>query len=54
MKPLKKYIPEGDFEDGFILSKLSPDNIFETNNNPNDNNNPNEEKKEEKENEKSR
>ena len=52
MKPLKKYIPEGDFEDGFILSKLSPDNIFETNNNPNDNNNPNEEKKEEKENKK--
>ncbi len=57
MKPLKKYIPEGDFEDGFILSKLSPDNIFETNNNPNDNNNlnvmidlnKNEEKKEEKE-----
>ena len=60
MKPLKKYIPEGDFEDGFILSKLSPDNIFETNNNPNDNNNlndridlnKNEEKKEEKENKK--
>ena len=52
MKPLKKYIPEGDFEDGFILSKLSPDNIFETNNNPKDNNNPNEEKKEEKENKK--
>ena len=35
MKPLKKYIPEGDFEDGLILSKLSPDNIFETNNNDN-------------------
>ena len=52
MKPLKKYIPEGDFEDGFILSKLSPDNIFETNNNPKDNNKPNEKKKEEKENKK--
>ena len=35
IKPLKKYIPEGDFEDGIILSKLSPDNIFETNINSN-------------------
>ena len=33
MKPLKKYIPEEVLEDGLILSKLSPDNIFETNNN---------------------
>ena len=33
MKPLKKYIPEEVLEDGIILSKLSPDNIFETNNN---------------------
>ena len=49
MKPLKKYIPEGDFEDGLILSKLSPDNIFETNNNDNLNiNNNNNFKNEEK------
>ncbi len=49
MKPLKKYIPEGDFEDGLILSKLSPDNIFETNNNNNLNiNNNNNFKNEEK------
>jgi len=33
VKPLKKYVPDEVFEDGFILSKLSPDNIFETNNN---------------------
>jgi hypothetical protein len=35
IKPLKKYVPEGDFEDGIILSELSPDNIFETNTNSN-------------------
>ena len=35
IKPLKKYVPEGDFEDGIILSELSPDNIFETNINSN-------------------